>query len=125
MGRKGVRLRAITLGFRSKNIETIHRSPSLCTRCPTTRYLPDCLNHLSFRRVSPTAHCAFLLVARLYNKDMKSTRVILGISLLLAGGCHQHPLTDYRPLDQAGMGSGTIEQLKPLNISDAGSSATG
>jgi hypothetical protein len=50
---------------------------------------------------------------------MKSTGVILGISVLLASGCHQHPLMDYRPLDQAGMGSGTIEQLKPLNISDA------
>jgi hypothetical protein len=49
---------------------------------------------------------------------MKSTHLILGISLLVVGGCHQHPLTDYRPLDQAGMGSGTIEQLKPLNISD-------
>lgn len=50
---------------------------------------------------------------------MKSTYLILGVSLLLASGCHQHPLTDYRPLDQAGVGSATIEQLKPLNISDA------
>jgi len=49
---------------------------------------------------------------------MKSTHLILGISLLVVGGCHQHPLADYRPLDQAGVGSGTIEQLKPLNISD-------
>ncbi len=49
---------------------------------------------------------------------MKSSHLILGMSLLLAGGCHQHPLTDYRPLDQAGMGSSAIEQLKPLNISD-------
>jgi hypothetical protein len=36
----------------------------------------------------------------------------------LAVGCHQHPLMDYRPLDQAGMNSGTIERIKPLNISD-------
>jgi hypothetical protein len=49
---------------------------------------------------------------------MKPSNLILGISLLLAGGCHQHPLTDYRPLDQAGMGSSAIEQLKPFNISD-------
>ena len=49
---------------------------------------------------------------------MKPSHLFLGISLLLAGGCHQHPLTDYRPLDQAGMGSSAIEQLKPLNISD-------
>ena len=49
---------------------------------------------------------------------MKSSQLVFGISLLLAAGCHQHPLTDYRPLDQAGMGSSAIEQLKPLNISD-------
>jgi hypothetical protein len=36
----------------------------------------------------------------------------------LAVGCHQHPLMDYRPLDQAGMNSGTIERIKTLNISD-------
>ena len=36
----------------------------------------------------------------------------------LAVGCHQRPVMDYRPLDQAGMNSGTIERLKPLNISD-------
>src|SRR5882724_10745284 len=45
-------------------------------------------------------------------------------SLLLLGACslfvkrHQHPLTDYRPLDMAGMNSGTVEQLKKLNTSD-------
>src|ERR1700688_835306 len=49
---------------------------------------------------------------------MKSTHLILGISLLVVGGWHQHPLMDYRPLDQAGMGSGSIQELKPLNISD-------
>ena len=37
----------------------------------------------------------------------------------LAVGCHQHPLMDYRPLDQAGMNSGTIERVKTLNISDS------
>jgi hypothetical protein len=37
----------------------------------------------------------------------------------LAVGCHQHPLMDYRPLDQAGMNSGTIERIKTLNISDS------
>jgi hypothetical protein len=49
---------------------------------------------------------------------MKATQLILAISLLLSCGCKQHPLMDYRPLDQAGVGSATIEQLKPLNISD-------
>jgi len=40
-------------------------------------------------------------------------------SVLLLGGCHTHPLTDYRPLDQAGMWSSDIEQLKGLSVSDA------
>lgn len=43
--------------------------------------------------------------------------MLFGLCALL-GGCHQHPLTDYRPLDQAGMNSGTVEQLKKLNASD-------
>jgi hypothetical protein len=37
----------------------------------------------------------------------------------LAVGCHNTPVMDYRPLDQAGMNSGTIERLKTLNISDS------
>jgi hypothetical protein len=50
---------------------------------------------------------------------MKPRALLLGVSLLLASGCQKHPLTDYRPLDQAGMFSGSIEQLKALNISEA------
>jgi hypothetical protein len=34
-------------------------------------------------------------------------------------GCKQHILTDYRPLDQAGMWSSGLEQLKTLNTSDS------
>jgi hypothetical protein len=45
-------------------------------------------------------------------------RVLLGACVLLAVGCNQHPLTDFRPLDQAGMWSSNIEQLKGLAISD-------
>jgi hypothetical protein len=45
-------------------------------------------------------------------------RLLLGVCVLAAAGCHQHPLTDYRPLDQAGMFSSDIEQLKGLNVSD-------
>lgn len=37
----------------------------------------------------------------------------------LAVGCHNAPVMDYRPLDQAGVNSGTIERLKTLNISDS------
>ncbi|HXM98422.1 MAG TPA: hypothetical protein VN982_08110 [Candidatus Dormibacteraeota bacterium] len=36
-----------------------------------------------------------------------------------AAGCGQHPMTDYRPLGAAGMGSSTVEDLKTLNTSDA------
>src|SRR6267143_4086738 len=49
---------------------------------------------------------------------MKSRALLLGVFVLLAG-CHQHPLTDYRPLDQAGMWSSGLEQLKTLNTSDS------
>lgn len=50
---------------------------------------------------------------------MKHCIVVVALSALLAGGCKQHPLTDYRPLDQAGMWSDTVEQLKKLNVSDS------
>ena len=50
---------------------------------------------------------------------MKSRTLLLGACVLLAGGCHQHPLTDYRPLDQAGMWSSGLEQLKKLDTSDS------
>ena len=49
---------------------------------------------------------------------MRNRVTILASALLLAAGCKQHPLTDYRPLDQAGMWSDTVEQLKKLNVSD-------
>lgn len=49
---------------------------------------------------------------------MRYQRMLLGVCVFLAVGCHQHPLTDYRPLDQAGMWSSDIEQLKGLGISD-------
>jgi hypothetical protein len=44
-------------------------------------------------------------------------RLLLGAFVLMVAGCNQHPLTDYRPLDQAGMWSSAIEQLKGLNVS--------
>src|SRR6266436_6561325 len=49
---------------------------------------------------------------------MKSRVLLLGVCVLLAVGCKQHLLTDYRPLDQAGMWSSGLEQLKKLNTSD-------
>jgi hypothetical protein len=38
--------------------------------------------------------------------------------VLLLAGCHSHPLTDYRPLDQAGMFSSNIEELKGQNLTN-------
>jgi hypothetical protein len=50
---------------------------------------------------------------------MRYKLMLLGVFVLFRmGGCHQHPLTDYRPLDQAGMWSSNVEQLKTLNTSD-------
>jgi len=51
---------------------------------------------------------------------MRYKLMLLGVFVLLrTSGCDKHPLTDYRPLDQAGMWSSTVEQLKKLNPSDA------
>jgi hypothetical protein len=51
---------------------------------------------------------------------MRYKLLLLGVFVLLrVGGCDKHPLTDYRPLDQAGMWSSNVEQLKTLNTSDA------
>jgi hypothetical protein len=50
---------------------------------------------------------------------MKLRLLLPGVCALLAAGCHQHPLTDYRPLDQAGMWSSGLEDLKKLNTSDS------
>lgn len=44
--------------------------------------------------------------------------MVLLLSAVLAG-CKSHPLTDYRPLDQAGMWSSSMQDLKKLNISDS------
>ena len=48
---------------------------------------------------------------------MKYRVLLLGVSIL-AVGCGHHPLTDYRPLDRAGMWSSGLEQLKGLDTSD-------
>ena len=50
---------------------------------------------------------------------MRYKLILLGAFLLFrVSGCDKHPLTDYRPLDQAGMWSSNVEQLKKLNTSD-------
>src|SRR5712664_3917394 len=51
---------------------------------------------------------------------MRYKLFLLGVlALLRVGGCDKHPLTDYRPLDKAGMWSSNVELLKKLNTSDA------
>ena len=35
-----------------------------------------------------------------------------------AAGCQSHPMTDYRPLDQAGMWFGKVQELKALNVDE-------
>jgi len=49
---------------------------------------------------------------------MRYKIIPLAVFLLCFFGCNSHPLTDYRPLDQAGMWSSNVEQLKALNMSD-------
>jgi hypothetical protein len=51
---------------------------------------------------------------------MKPRAYALAVALFLTAGCEQrHLLADYRPLVKAGVFTGTIEQLKTLNVSDA------
>ena len=50
---------------------------------------------------------------------MRYKLMLLGAFLLLrVSGCEKHILTDYRPLDQAGMWSSNVEELKKLNTAD-------
>jgi len=44
--------------------------------------------------------------------------MLLVLPAFLAG-CKSHPLTDYRPLDKAGMWSSAMQDLKKLNVNDA------
>lgn len=50
---------------------------------------------------------------------MKLRALLFGVCALSVAGCHQHPLTDYRPLDHAGMWSSGLEDLKKLDTSDS------
>jgi hypothetical protein len=49
---------------------------------------------------------------------MKYKLIPAAFLLLRLYGCNQHLFTDYRPLDQSGMWSSNVEQLKKLNTSD-------
>src|SRR5437588_777652 len=49
---------------------------------------------------------------------MKYKLIPLAFLLLRFYGCSQHLFTDYRSLDQTGMWSSSVEELKKLNTSD-------
>lgn len=49
---------------------------------------------------------------------MKYNLIPLALLLLRTFGCNQHMFTDYRPLDQSGMWSSSVQELKKLNTSD-------
>src|SRR5260370_460540 len=75
--------------------------------------------NLSFRTGIPHSTLSSLLRYPRYNGIMRSKLMLLGFVVLLrTSGCDKHPLTDYRPLDQAGMWSSNVEQLKALNTAD-------
>src|SRR5438132_10724148 len=51
---------------------------------------------------------------------MRCKFMLLGLVVLFrTSGCDKHPIKDYRPLDQAGMWSSNVEDLKRLNTSDS------
>jgi hypothetical protein len=77
------------------------------------------LPHLSFRTGISDNTLASLPRCSRYNRVMRYKLMLLGVFVLFrVSGCDKHPLTDYRPLDQAGMWSSNVEQLKKLNTSD-------
>jgi hypothetical protein len=49
---------------------------------------------------------------------MRQSLLLLGISALVLVGCEKHPQTDLTALDQSGMWSTSLDQLKKLKASD-------
>jgi hypothetical protein len=94
---------------------------------PKLPRLKICLSHWPFAQFSlpVLSHgiCDNTLSSRSrrsrYNGGMRYKLMLLGVIVLFrVSGCDKHPLTDYRPLDHAGMWSSNVEQLKKLNTSD-------
>jgi hypothetical protein len=50
---------------------------------------------------------------------MQRSLSLLGVCLLLLGGCKKQPQMDYTALDQSGMWSSNIDQLKAQNVTQA------
>ncbi len=53
-----------------------------------------------------------------YNGDMRKTLLLLGVCGLLLVGCQKHSQTDYTALDQSGMWSSSLDELKLMKPSD-------
>ena len=49
---------------------------------------------------------------------MRQCSLLLGVCLLAVAGCKTQPKTNYAPLDQSGMWSSSVDQLKNLNVTD-------
>jgi hypothetical protein len=49
---------------------------------------------------------------------MRKSLLLVGVCALLFAGCQHHPETDYTALDQSGMWSSSLDELKKLHASD-------
>ena len=49
---------------------------------------------------------------------MRHCSLFLSVCLLAVAGCQSHPKVNYAPLDQAGMWSSTVDEVKKLNVTD-------
>jgi len=53
-----------------------------------------------------------------YNEGMRRSLMLLGLCALFQAGCQKHAQTDYTALDQSGMWSSSLDELKTLKPSD-------
>ena len=54
----------------------------------------------------------FPLACRAYNETMRTLFALLGVCALMLSGCQKQPKTDYTALDQSGMWSSSLDELK-------------
>jgi len=54
-----------------------------------------------------------------YNEGMRQSLILLGVFLLVLAGCQKNSQTDYSSLDQSGMWSSSLAELKKYKVSDA------
>lgn len=49
---------------------------------------------------------------------MRQSLLLLGVCVLAAAGCQTQPKTNYAPLEQSGMWSSSLDEVKRLNVTD-------